>query len=317
MIRKKHGIIFLFLNIIFMIGISAEVVTAENVDPDNDDSQYAYGENAGWINFEPGGNTGSGAEVSGSQMTGYAWAENVGWIKLNPAAGGGVVNDGNGNLSGYGWGENVGWINFKPTGGGVVIDTSGDFHGRAWGENIGWITFNNTNVPYKVQTSWKGVVTPTPEIINALVTFVPIRSTYQTTSDTTGCPPGFVGKFSFDARLTNKNSSPPLSGLVVQVKTLTNGNLLHNADGGNGGAGSTLTVVKKDGYSDGILSPGESVDVHFIICLKEKKSFTFIVDVLGIKEAVSPQAVATSALAGAEPGYAQLHRRGFFGRFRP
>ena len=95
-------------------------------------------------------------------MTGYAWAENVGWIKLNPAAGGGVVNDGNGNLSGYGWGENVGWINFKPTGGGVVIDANGDFNGQAWGENIGWIHFKNTNIPYKVQTSWKPLTVPTP-----------------------------------------------------------------------------------------------------------------------------------------------------------
>lgn len=47
MIRKKHDIVFLFLNIIFMLCISAEVVTAENIDPDNNDSQYAYGENVG------------------------------------------------------------------------------------------------------------------------------------------------------------------------------------------------------------------------------------------------------------------------------
>ena len=26
---------------------------AENIDPNNDDSQYAYGENVGWVNFEP------------------------------------------------------------------------------------------------------------------------------------------------------------------------------------------------------------------------------------------------------------------------
>src|SRR3990170_6761605 len=89
MIRKKHGIVFLFLNIIFMIGISAEVVTAENIDPDNDDSQYAYGENVGYLNFEPGGNGGSGAEVTNSAVTGYVWGENIGWINLSPVSYGG------------------------------------------------------------------------------------------------------------------------------------------------------------------------------------------------------------------------------------
>ncbi|MGD9730499.1 MAG: hypothetical protein AB7V39_29595, partial [Nitrospiraceae bacterium] len=88
--------------------------------------------------------------------------------------------------------------------------------------------------------------------------------------------------FGFDARLTNENSSPPLSDLAVKVKTLSNGNLLQNADGGNGGVGSTLTVPKQSGYADGTLTPGESVDVHFNICLKNKKPFTFFVDVLGM-----------------------------------
>ncbi|MGD9730501.1 MAG: SBBP repeat-containing protein, partial [Nitrospiraceae bacterium] len=75
-------------------------------------------------------------------------------------------------------------------------------------------------------------------IINDLVTLVPLAATYRTTSDSTGCPSGFVGKFGFDARLTNENSSPPLSDLAGKVKTLSNGNLLQNADGGNGGVGS-------------------------------------------------------------------------------
>jgi hypothetical protein len=121
-----------------------------------------------------------------------------------------------------------------------------------------------------------------PKNVDDLVTFVPIASTYQTSSASADCPSGFVVQFSFDARLTVKNSSPPISDLVVQVKNLTNGNLLHNADGGNGGVGSTLAVFEKNGYSDGTLSPGESVDVHFSICLKEKKAFSFFVDVLGL-----------------------------------
>lgn len=86
-----------------------------------------------------------------------SWGENIGWINLSPTAGGGVVNDGNGNLSGYAWGENVGWINFSPTGGGVTINpATGVFSGKAWGENIGWINFAPSNGG--VKTSWRGVV---------------------------------------------------------------------------------------------------------------------------------------------------------------
>jgi len=137
----------------------AEQPLAENIDPDNDNSQYAYAENAGWLNFEPGGNGGNGAKVTDSTVTGYVWGENIGWVNLHPASYGGVVNDGAGNLSGYAWGENVGWINFKPTYGGVTIDANGNFSGYAWGENIGWIRFQNNSIPYTVKTSWKPLVT--------------------------------------------------------------------------------------------------------------------------------------------------------------
>lgn len=112
---------------------------AENIDPYNEQMQYAYGENVGWINFKP--NQGPGVQVSSTDVQGYVWAENIGWINLSPSTYGGVSNDGDGNLSGYAWGENVGWINFNPTGGGVTIDSDGSFDGYAWGENIGWINF--------------------------------------------------------------------------------------------------------------------------------------------------------------------------------
>lgn len=122
---------------------------AENIDPDNNGSQYAYGENVGWFNFQP--DQGPGVHASSSRLTGYLWQENVGWINLSPASYGGVNNDGNGNLSGYAWGENIGWINFAPNYGGVSIDENGDFQGWAWGENIGWIHLSSTSpVPYKV-----------------------------------------------------------------------------------------------------------------------------------------------------------------------
>jgi len=144
--KKKDGkmkstllILSVLLAVVFIIPLPA---IAENIDPDNDGSQYAYGENVGWINWEP--NTGDGVHVYSDHLDGYIWGENIGWINTWYQIGGtgpdtGVVNDGSGNLSGYAWGENVGWINFAPTYGGVSIDAEGNIEGWAWGENIGWI----------------------------------------------------------------------------------------------------------------------------------------------------------------------------------
>jgi hypothetical protein len=116
---------------------------AGNIDPG---SKFAWGENIGWINFEP--LQGPGVTVTATGLSGYAWGENIGWVNLSPATGG-VVNDGAGNLSGYAWGENVGWINFY----GVFIHpVTGEFSGYAWGENIGWINFAPGGIGIK--TSW-------------------------------------------------------------------------------------------------------------------------------------------------------------------
>ena len=123
-----------------------------------------------------------------------------------------------------------------------------------------------------------------PTIVNNLVTFAPINSSIATTSNASGCPAGFVGKFSFNARLIDKNTSPPLSDLMAKVTTLSNGNLLQNADGGPAGVGATLTVPKAGNFSDGLLSPNEFVDVPFTICLKQMKAFSFFVDVLGVTQ---------------------------------
>lgn len=137
--------------VVYVILISAtNICFAENIDPNDDGSQYAYCENVGWLNFEP--NQGSGITVSQTEVIGYAWAENIGWINLSPASYGGVINDGAGNLSGHAWGENVGWINFDPNVSGdsndygVKIDIYGNFSGWAWGENIGWINFNSADL---------------------------------------------------------------------------------------------------------------------------------------------------------------------------
>jgi hypothetical protein len=170
--QKRIRILFLFsMMITLMIFLGGKDIFAENIDPYDDGSQYAYGENVGWFNAEPLGDGGPGVEVEDSKLPGYIWAENIGWVSLsceNTSSCGtvdyGVTNDGSGNLAGYAWGENVGWISFvcDNTGScgtvdyGVAIDpATGDFSGLAWGENIGWITIaSGRPVPFGVTTSW-------------------------------------------------------------------------------------------------------------------------------------------------------------------
>ena len=143
------------------IGLCGVCLRGENIDPYEDGSQYAYGENVGWVNFEPG--AGDGVQVGSDKVTGFVWAENVGWVKLgdgtgpyanNSATDWGVNMDASGNLSGYAWGENVGWISFSNAYSQVTIDTgTGSFDNYAWGENIGWVHFKNTTPAYGVRTT--------------------------------------------------------------------------------------------------------------------------------------------------------------------
>jgi hypothetical protein len=122
---------------------------------------------------------------------------------------------------------------------------------------------------------------PIPIGVNEFVSAEPIESTFLTASDTAGCPAGFAGKFSFEAKLTNIGSGS-LRNLIFQVAVLTEGNLVQNADEGPSGVGGTLTVPAKNDYSDGLLTAGEFVDVPFVTCLKEMQPFQFFVDVLGL-----------------------------------
>jgi hypothetical protein len=155
----------------------AGAVLAENIDPANNNSQFAWSENAGWLNAEPANCGDCGVHVTNAGLTGYMFSENLGWVNLScrnnstcsgPAGIWGVANDGAGVLSGYAWAENAGWINFScrtnygaactgsPGGNwGVTINpATGIFSGHAWGENIGWVSFSDTTpVAYRVQTS--------------------------------------------------------------------------------------------------------------------------------------------------------------------
>jgi hypothetical protein len=155
--RKMFSAIF---SVILLLICSAGY--AENIDPNDDGSQYAWGENIGWLNVEPPGDSEPGVQVEDSKLTGYMWGENVGWISLSHSYGG-VENDGMGDLTGYAWGENIGWISFSCQNTascgiadyGVTINSAtGEFTGYAWGENIGWINFAPNGVG--VKTSWRG-----------------------------------------------------------------------------------------------------------------------------------------------------------------
>ncbi len=161
--KTVTGLLLLPVMVTIMMVLGVNTARSENIDPDLDGSQFAYGENVGWLNLEPMGDGGSGVQVDDLELSGWIWGENIGWVSLsctNNASCGftdyGVTNDGCGTLSGHAWGENVGWINFAPSASGVVIDPiTGDFGGRSWGENIGWITFASTGAnPYKAKTSW-------------------------------------------------------------------------------------------------------------------------------------------------------------------
>jgi hypothetical protein len=44
---------------------------AENIDPNNNGSKYAWSENLGWLNARPGGPGGPGIQVSNSGLTGW------------------------------------------------------------------------------------------------------------------------------------------------------------------------------------------------------------------------------------------------------
>jgi hypothetical protein len=174
-----------FLLLILIPALVSEPTRAENIDPDADGSQYAWGENVGWISAEQDidhdGNPDQGLVVEDFKVTGWLWGENIGWISMSCLTTQScmnvrhvVLNDGNGVLSGWAWGENVGWISLScmttdscasvPYG--VTIDaTTGEFGGHAWGENIGWINFEIEEPaahPYRIKTGWNCDPPPVP-----------------------------------------------------------------------------------------------------------------------------------------------------------
>lgn len=136
-------------------------LAAETIDPNSDGSQYAWTENLGWLNAEPGGDGGLGMAVFLNRVEGWIWSENAGWISLScvntdscESVFYAVDHDGAGNLSGYAWSENAGWIGFScentascsTVDYGVTVDLgTGELAGWAWGENVGWVSLSCVN----------------------------------------------------------------------------------------------------------------------------------------------------------------------------
>jgi hypothetical protein len=198
---KQKWVLTLWGSAALVLALSASPALAtDNIDPSDNGSQYAWGENTGLLNAEPGLDGDPGVFVEDDGLSGYLWSEDTGWVSLscltNSTCGTTdyrVTNDGAGNLAGYAWSENTGWISFSCTNDadncatrnyGVTINpANGEFSGRAWSENTGWISFRNQSGPgsYGVTTSWSGsggggpTCTPAPDadlnndqIVNAL-----------------------------------------------------------------------------------------------------------------------------------------------------
>lgn len=247
-LKKFRGVVIVLVLCVLSIVLLDGLTFAENIDPDNDGSQYSYGENVGWLNAEPSGDGGPGVIVSDSLQTGYIWGENIGWVSLSclnntgicRTLSYGVLNDGAGNLSGYAWGENVGWINFAPTGGGVTVDpATGKFSGTAWGENIGWITFSSPGpVSFGVTTAWRPPSDTTPPVLT-----MPAGISAEATS-----PAGASVNYPLPAATDNTDPAPsvscsPVSGSIFPLGAATVTCTATDASGNSSSGSFTVTVA--------------------------------------------------------------------------
>jgi hypothetical protein len=148
MIVMKH----FEITAVILLAVATPAAHAQStIDPA---ARFAYGADAGWINFSP--SAAHGAHVTETYLAGNAYAANLGWINLgdgtptngyryaNTAGDFGVTVAGDGALGGFAYGANVGWINFGWAQPGdpnaPYLDfLTGQFSGFAYGANVGWI----------------------------------------------------------------------------------------------------------------------------------------------------------------------------------
>jgi hypothetical protein len=107
-------------------------------------------------------------------------------------------------------------------------------------------------------------------VVNDLVTLDP---GLKTSFDPTPVPDAPAGTFTIGATFTN-TSGTALRFPFFTVKELSGDNLLLNAEEGPRGVGATITPD----VGDHVLSPGETVQVDFVIGLQTSTPFTFFVD---------------------------------------
>lgn len=129
-----------------MVFCSSIVFASENNGTIYPSSNYAFGENLGWINF---GCDNCNVHITDIGLSGYAWSREYGWINLSPTESG-VTNNCAGELGGKAWSKSLGWVDFS----GVVINAAGQFTGIAGtpGTKAGRINFSCDNCD--VSTDW-------------------------------------------------------------------------------------------------------------------------------------------------------------------
>jgi hypothetical protein len=175
--------------------------------------------------------------------------------------------------------------------GGAFIDHGSDI--AVDGRGNAYLTGDTDSPNFPTQQAPQPTCTPDPEfglcqdafiaqirdsvLVNSLVRFEPLRDTFRTISDVTGCPAGFVGKFLFEAQLTNTGSRV-LTDLWVQLQTLSGDHLLLTSEGLIGPLGS-FAVPEQEGFADRRLSPAEFINVRFTVCLKQQEPLRLLVNV--------------------------------------
>jgi hypothetical protein len=64
------------------------------------------------------------------------------------------------------------------------------------------------------------------DLVNSVVSFVVEQSSQRTTTNTVGCPANYIGRFSFNAKLTNNTSQIDLSEVIIEIQNIGNENLV-------------------------------------------------------------------------------------------
>ena len=85
-------------------------------------------------------------------LSGYAWGANAGWINFNPDHGGVTISEA-GEFSGYAWGENIGWIKFN----GIATDNTAYQVATAGPLAVTLAFFDARQVDGHVLVAWESV----------------------------------------------------------------------------------------------------------------------------------------------------------------